>query len=174
MERDAGQLLMRSRRGDEAAAVALWEDHGPRLIAYVRVVLRDGHGAEDVVQQVFIEALRAPSATVAAVRDVPAWLTWLARRRAANHLRASARRARAERRSARGADGAAAARGGGSEIDALPRRAREVLVLRHGSGLTFAQMALALGVAASTAAARYEDAVRMLKERLGAAEVSRG
>lgn len=174
MSDDAAQLLARSRRGDEAAAVALWEAHGPRLIAYVRVLLRDPHGAEDVVQQVFIEALRAPSGAVAAVRDVPAWLTWLARRRAANHLRASARRARAERGSSRGAREAGSAGGEGSEIDALPRRAREVLVLRHGSGLTFAQMALALGVAASTAAARYEDAVRMLKERLGPPEVSRG
>lgn len=174
MSHDAAQLLARSRRGDEAAAVALWEAHGPRLIAYVKVLLHDPHGAEDVVQQVFIEALRAPSATVGAVKDVPAWLTWLARQRAANHLRACARRARAERREARNDRAGERPRERASEIDALPRRAREVLVLRHGSGLTFAQIALALGVAASTAAARYEEAVRLLKDRMGSPEVTRG
>ena len=166
------QLLERCRRGDEAAALAIWNLHGPSLIAYVRSITHRQHLAEDVVQQVFVEVLALPAPAVAAIRDPAAWLTIAARRRAANALRAEHRRERAERR----APSAQQPREHHAlaDLDRLGRREREVLVLRHTLGLSFPQIALTLGVATSTAAARYDAAMRTLCEFVSPSEVLRG
>ena len=167
------QLLVRCRRGDETAAHSLWSLHGPPLFAYARSITRRQHLAEDIVQQVFAEVLALPPAAVSAIRDPAAWLTLATRRRAANALRAQHRRDRAERTAARppqsrSQDDVL------DELERLDRRDREVLVLRHTLGLSFPQMALTLGVATSTAAARYEHALRTLRELVSKPEVLRG
>ncbi|MFZ4575126.1 MAG: RNA polymerase sigma factor [Phycisphaerales bacterium] len=167
------QLLIRCRRGDEAAALALWNLLGPPLIAYARSITRRQHLAEDIVQQVFGEVLALPQPAVAAIRDPAAWLTLATRRRAANALRAQHRRERAERHSAR----PPRPQTRGNALDDLERlgwREREVLVLRHTLGLSFPQIALTLGIATSTAAARYEHALRTLRELVSKTEVLHG
>jgi RNA polymerase sigma-70 factor (ECF subfamily) len=176
MQPDDRQLLLAMRRGHEASARLLWERHAPRLLAHARAILPGPGAAEDVVQAVMCRLLALPRARLAVVEDVPAFLAATTRREALNHLRAD-RRERARRI-------AAPARGWGpgsapvpdlhGALAALPRRWREVVVLKHLCGLTFGQMALALCANRNTVAGRYRAALARLRDLLGDAPVPEG
>jgi RNA polymerase sigma-70 factor (ECF subfamily) len=51
-------------------------------------------------------------------------------------------------------------------LDTLPEAQREVLVMKLWGGLTFPQIAVALGIPADTAASRFRYALARLRERL--------
>lgn len=170
------QLLLDTHRGSDAAARLLWQRFAPRLLAHAAAIVgRDS--AEDVVQAVLCGLLGLPRRRVAAVDDVPAFLAASTRRAALNHLRAyrresTRRRCLAERPTTPvphpddpSADPSTdeSLRAG---IDALPRRLREVVVLKHIGGLTFDQIAFALALNRNTAAGRYRSAISVLKELL--------
>jgi RNA polymerase sigma-70 factor (ECF subfamily) len=75
------------RRRDPAEVRALHEECGPAVFGFLRRALRDHAAAEDVFQQVFLEAWqRAPDYDPA--RGTPiTWLMTIARSRAIDHLR---------------------------------------------------------------------------------------
>jgi len=177
MTTDDRQLLMRTHRGDEASARALWDRHAPRLVRFALTILRSLADADEVVQGVFIEVLRLPAAQVRAVSEPGAWLALLTRRQALNHIRSVRRRRRHEgsTRSMAQAPRVTASSTAvpisdqdlSAALDSLPRRLREVIVLKHVCGLTFDQLALALGVNRNTAASRHRAALGMLRRALG-------
>ena len=75
------------RRGDPDAVRALYAEYGPRTLAEISDTLGDRNAAEDVFQQVLLEAwLRCDSydPTRASLRT---WLATIARSRAIDHLR---------------------------------------------------------------------------------------
>ncbi|MFA6046479.1 MAG: RNA polymerase sigma factor [Phycisphaerales bacterium] len=152
-------LLLRMHRGEAVAAETLWRRFGPRLVAHAAAIAHSD--AEDVVQGVFLDVMEMKRSECARVRDVAAWLVTLTRRGCLNALRAS-RRERARR--ARSVTGAKEVRYLGATSDllraceALPRRQREVILLRDILGLSFDQMQIALGVPRSTAASRHQAA----------------
>lgn len=160
------RLLLGVHRGDEASALHLHERYAAALTAYAAAIV--GDAAPDVVQSVFCRILRTPRATLAEVRDVGAWLVRLTRRTALNHLRTE-RRELARRRAI-----PEPIRRAPSDdpdeishlVDALPRRLREVVVLRHVAGLTFDQMALALDARRSTVSSRYDAAIVRLRRAM--------
>jgi RNA polymerase sigma-70 factor (ECF subfamily) len=173
MPRTDAQLLVAMHKGDETAARELWARHAAALVAYARSVLRWSGQADDAVQAVFCRVLELDRGTLAGVADGRAWLVSLVRREALNQLR-SLRRERARRRAASRVEATHdASRAGGADealeraVDALPRRLREVVVLRHRSGLSFDQMAEALGLNRNTAAGRYRRAMVELRSMLG-------
>lgn len=63
--------------------VALYRDHGPRLLRYLRRLTRDEEEAADLMQDTFERAMRA--GTVPA--DASAWLYRIASNAAIDHLR---------------------------------------------------------------------------------------
>jgi RNA polymerase sigma-70 factor (ECF subfamily) len=167
------------RRGDEGAARTLWSAHAPRLTAYAQAILArsDPASAPDIVQQVFLAALRISRAEARAVRDVPAWLLRLTRNLALNRVR-SLRRERARLATSRGALSLHPDQRNPESrldlpalIDALPRPLREVVILKHAGGLTFDQMAAALSTNRNTLASRYQKALTLLRERAKADRV---
>lgn len=171
-------LLLATHRGDEASARLLWARHGARLLAHARAILRQPGAAEDAVQGVLCRMLELPRSRLAAVGDVPAFLAAATRREAINQLRAS-RRESARRAAARPARDpgpalAPASRDLWAALDALPRRLREVVVLKHVGGLTFDQIALALEANRSTVAGRYRAALAALRSLLEPVTVPRG
>jgi RNA polymerase sigma-70 factor (ECF subfamily) len=167
------QLLLLTHKGNEPAARKLWARFAPRLLAYAGSI--SGAGAEDIVQSVFVSILSQPRSVIRSVEDPAAWLLILTRRAALNFLR-SLRRERSRRRE-RAAQAEQAARRAmpvfvdaealNAAVSSLPRRLREVVVLRHIAGLTFDQLAEALGANRNTTAARYREAMRRLRETLG-------
>lgn len=170
MPLDDRQLLLRTHRGDSVAAAALWSKHAGVLRAYARTVL--GHRAatdaeDDAVQSAFCRVLDTPEGTLAAVLDVRAWLLTLTRNAALMHLRSARReRGRRERATATRAGRASSHSGIQAAVDALPRRLREVMVLRHIAGLSFDQLAAAIGIPRSTVSSRYERALRTLRDAI--------
>lgn len=163
------QLLLRTHAGHEPSARELWARFSPRLLAHAGAIVGPDD-AHDVVQSVFCGILRIDRGRLARVTDPPAWLALLTRRAALNHLRAT-RRERA-RRATGGAISPAPAPDADADdalrraLDALPRRFREVVVLKHVAGLTFDQIALALGLNRNTAAGRYRAALGLLRSQM--------
>lgn len=171
MNDDDRHLLMRTRDGHEREARELWARHAPALLALASAVLGPGE-APDAVQSAFCRVLQADRATVRAVRDVRAWLVGLTRHVALNQRRESRRRAARQARACVRAsrDAAAPARDAGDALDAalwsLPRRWREVVILRHVGGMTFEQVAAAMGRSRSTIADWHAAAMDRLRERV--------
>ncbi|MFT3683697.1 MAG: sigma-70 family RNA polymerase sigma factor [Phycisphaerales bacterium] len=168
----AGRLIA-MHCGDGAAARALWEEHAGRLIALARAITGSNADAHDAVQEAFVAVLALSPAAVAGVEDEGAYLAGAVRSRALNLLRGAERRGRREEVASEvgGAGEPRALRlveeGEDEElrraVDALPLEQREVVALKHFAGLSFEQMAAALGVARGTAASRYYSAVEALR-----------
>lgn len=165
MKLDDRQLLVGITRGRDDCARELWARHGPALTALARAIV-GAHSAGDVVQSALCRVLECRPAQLQAVENVPAWLAALVRREAANHLR-SERRRRSRDSVPRCSQitPVAQAHDGNlwNSVEHLPRRLREVLVLRLIAGLTFDQLSLALGLNRNTAAARYRSALVSLR-----------
>lgn len=160
-------LLRRMRRGSPAAARTLWRDLSPGLLAHARTIVPDAD-AEDLVQQAFCAILDLDRASAREIADVRAWMHRVLRTRALNLLRSERRRRDRERGRAgpRAPAPPPASAPLADLIEALPTDQREVVVLRHGAGLTFDQIALATGVARSTLASRHRAAIDALRAAL--------
>lgn len=175
MNDDDRTLLIATHRGHEPSARLLWERHGPALLAYASSLV-GAADADDVVQTVMCSILTTPRSTLRKIDNTRAWLLRATRSAALNNIRSRRRRRTREQadhtplgmRKTQPPAGAlqrlepALA----SAIDALPRRLREPIVLRHLAGLSFTHLAAALGLNRSTAATRYEAAINELRKQL--------
>lgn len=171
-------LLRQTRRGDEAAARALYARLTPALISFARSILRDECLAEDAVQAAFCRVFRVRTSEVDRVESAGAWLARIVRREALTIMRGHKRMVQRHRRWADGRDptpalpppdeaiGSAELHELGARVYALPRRLGEVVVLKHVCALTFDQIAVALKLNRNTAAARYRSAMIRLREAL--------
>lgn len=166
------ELVRLIRKGDERAARELWARVGLSLLAVARAVLRDATAAEDVVQDAMCRLLELPRREVARIAEPRAYLACVVRRLALNEARGEARARKRERDTRRELEREATSEGYEAErvrraLTSLPDEMAEVLVLRHAAGLTFDQLAAALGENRSTVAGRYRRGVEMLEELLG-------
>ncbi len=162
------QLLIRTHKGDGPAAEALWARFSPRLWAYARAIVRNPETASDIVQTVFLQLLAQPRSTIRSIDDVTSWMVRLTRNVAISHFRSERRSSARLRRlpvpqNDVGPDGEPWLR---DALDAIPRRDREIVVLKHIAGLTFDQISLALRMNRNTAASRYRAAIDRLRNDL--------
>jgi RNA polymerase sigma factor (sigma-70 family) len=149
-----------------------WLDrHGPVLVLLARQWVPTRADAEDVVQEAFVRFWRDPHRAADPAAYLYAWV----KRAALDWQRGRARRARREAAAARPEgeplfDGPAELAERRAAIAAalgtLPAEQREVLVMKVWGGLSFPQIAEALGVSANTAASRYRYALAKLREQL--------
>ena len=139
----------------------------PGLVAYLRVVLRDGHDAEDVATDALVKAfqrwddgsLDSPTTWVFTVA------TNAGRRRLGRLGRATPVADppdRPDRRTAVGWDPDLVA-----AIRTLPNRQRTAIALRYVADLSQADIAAAMGVAPGTVAALLHQARTNLRQTLG-------
>jgi RNA polymerase sigma-70 factor (ECF subfamily) len=150
----------------------VWFDrHSAALILLARQWLPSRADAEDVVQEAFVRFWRSRHR----VAEPAAYLYACVKHCALDWLRGRKRQVRREEAHARPEAEAwfmdslvqderraaiEAALGG------LPENQREVLVMRIWGGLSFPQIAAALGISANTAASRYRYALAKLREQL--------
>ena len=88
--RDAGgemRLVARIRAGDQQAMSELYDRYSKVVYAVALRVLQDAAGAEDVLQDVFLQLWRNPDAFDASRGSLAAWLAVIARNRSIDRLR---------------------------------------------------------------------------------------
>ena len=162
--------------GDADAWQAWLNRHGPAMLLLARQWAGTRADAEDVVQEAFLRFWRARDRAA----DPAAFLYACVKRAALDLHRGGRRRARREETSA-SARGEATGAGPyftcplelqerraavEAALQTLPPEQREVLVLKVWAGLTFPQIAEAVGVPPDTAASRYRYALARLREAL--------
>ncbi|MDA1038770.1 MAG: sigma-70 family RNA polymerase sigma factor [Planctomycetota bacterium] len=157
--------------GDPAAFAALYDRLAGRLLSTARIMTASPADAEDIVHDLFVELARHRT-RLAAVTDLEAYVFTMLRH-AVSRCR---RRAAIDRRAVvaigrhRGHDGLTSAAPVAvpddqlqAAVAALPDAQREVVALRFHGGLTFAEIAAAMGTSLNTAASRYRYAIDKLR-----------
>ena len=169
------ELLTAFRAGDSRAFEALVRRYQSPVLAIARRFAKDRDDAEDLAQRAFINA--AGRAGGWRGGSFKSWLFRIVVNLAKNHLRDMARFDRSEeaRRAAAAVQASAHEQLEHAErqrivreaIARLPRRQREVLLLRIDGDLPFAEVAAALGITEVNAKVSFHHAVQRLKSWLG-------
>jgi RNA polymerase sigma factor (sigma-70 family) len=171
-----GELLRRfAAARDDAAFELLLRRHADLVWKVCRGVLRDDlHAAEDAFQATFV-ALAERARAIARHDSPAAWLFRVARHAALRTRKRRASRpleplpdalAAPSRPSAVSLEGAEHAAVLAEEVDRLPPRYREPVILCFFQGYTHAQTAARLGCAVGTVASRVARAKDWLRDRL--------
>lgn len=173
------ELLAAMARGDDAALAALYDRYRLILFGLIQRILHSRAEAEDVLQEVFLQAWQK-AADFDESRGRPfTWLVTLARSRAIDRLRSLGARDRLATASAReateevadAADDAILSEQ--SEIvrealKELPEDQRQVLLLAYFEGFTQSEIAGRLGAPLGTVKTRMRSGMMKLREILGA------
>ena len=159
---------------DESPQHADWrrwlEDQAPKFLLFARQQARSEADAQDLVQEAVVEACRRQND---AEPPPPALVFATIRRRAIDLARSEDRRAGRESAAAEPTpvawfDTSVEDRERNQLIqDAmsqLPKMYRQVLTLKVWGGLTFAEIAVTLGIPANTAASRYRYGLAELRK----------
>jgi RNA polymerase sigma-70 factor, ECF subfamily len=162
-------LVLRCQAEDDGAFAELVERYQPRLRYYLRKMLREGHAAEDALQDVWLDVFRGLP-RLADAGAFRAWLYRIARDRAFRELRK--RRAPPQPlEEVELVDGEA----GEAELtaddvvrvhaalDRLAADHREVLVLRYVEDMTYDEIARVVGCQVGTVRSRLHYAKRALR-----------
>jgi RNA polymerase sigma-70 factor, ECF subfamily len=162
------ELVRRIQAGDQELFAEVYELYFDRVYAYLRVMLRDRHEAEDATQQVFTQVFEALPRYQQRRQPFRAWLFVVARNYALSRLRKHGREQPTEeakldsRRNDAGFEAPPALSWVSDGdlvvlIERLPLPQRQVLVLRFMLGLSSAEVGEILE--------RSEGSVRMLQSR---------
>ena len=165
------ELLARFRAGDDLALDPLFERYEGPVFRFLFGILKDHHGAEDALQETFVQALRhADGVNPETFRG---WLFTVAHRQAVLSKRKSKRLpAQADELALLGlvdrdADDLAGraddARRIRELLDLLPDSQRAVIVARVFEGKKFREVAAALGCPLNTALARMHEGLKKLR-----------
>jgi len=178
-DRSADQLALAGlTRGDETALASLYDRHATGVYSLALRILQDVGEAEDIVQDVFMQAWRQASRYDARRGAVVAWLLTMARTRAIDRLRA--RRTRTQDVIDDGVtevsdpvalqDAMLLSREQVSRVRAalsqLPILQRVALELAYYEGLTHAEIAARLEEPLGTVKTRIRSAMLKLRDAL--------
>jgi RNA polymerase sigma-70 factor, ECF subfamily len=166
-------LVVRAQAGDEAAFAELIERYSPRLRYFLRKVLASADGAEDALQDVWLDVLRHLP-RLADPQALKAWLYRIARDLAFGRLRKAKRNEQpldeanvpdpaAEEENDFSAEDAARIH---AALDELPAEQREVLVLRFLEEMSYEEIARVVGCQLGTVRSRIFYGKRGLKRAL--------
>lgn len=171
-------VMTRVAAGDQTAFAQFYEATSRTVFGIVLRVLRDRAQAEEVAQEVYLEAWRTASRFDAGLGSAGAWLNTIAHRRAVDRVRSAERSTAREQRQAAAELNAempdvsdlVVDRDEGSRVRAalaeLPEAQRTALALAYYEGRTQREVADLLGVPLGTVKTRMRDALRKLRIRL--------
>ncbi|MFE5670283.1 ECF RNA polymerase sigma factor SigK [Agromyces sp. NPDC056523] len=172
-------LLIATAAGDRGAFSRLYDETAPRVYGLVRRVLVDAAQAEEVTQDVFLEAWQTAARFDPARGAAAAWLLTLAHRRAVDRVRSvHAARERDLRTGIRDVDVPVDEVAEAAEIAVEHDRVRgalaelgpaqrECLALAYYGGFTQSEIAARLGLPLGTVKTRLRDGMIRLRELLG-------
>jgi RNA polymerase sigma-70 factor, ECF subfamily len=165
---DDAELLARTARGDEQAFRALVDRHARYLYGIAHSMSGNAADAEDLVQETLIAALNSTFRGESAVRT---WLVGILVRRAGMLRRTKARHPTSPMEIEPPGSKPAATAGSDVRMDLtvmleqLSPEHRQVIILRELEGLTYDEMAEAIGVPRGTIESRLHRAREELRRR---------
>jgi len=176
---DLAELLARVATGDQDA-FALFYDRTSRIVfGIVLHVVRDRAQAEEVTQEVYVDAWKAAPRFDAASGAPNAWLNTIAHRRAVDRVRSSERRIQREQRVfvespddavVRDTSEIVVARDEGARVrtalSTLPEPQRDAVLLAYFEGQTHRDISESLQVPLGTVKTRIRDGLRRLRAQL--------
>jgi RNA polymerase sigma-70 factor (ECF subfamily) len=178
---DTARLVMRIQGGERDALAMLYMRYFDRVYAYLHLVLRDPHEAEDATQQVFLQAMEALPGYEYRGQPFRAWLFLIARNHALKQLSRLGRvdvtdpfdlSRQLEHDGFERGEPPALEWISDRElllfIERLPLAQRQVLALRFMLDLTHAQTAQLLGRTPNEVRKLQQRAMRFLRDRLAA------
>ncbi len=89
---DEESLVQRAKQGDETAFAQLYEEYFDKIYRYVTIRMGDKMEAEDITQQVFLNAIKAISSFKWKGVPFSAWLFRIAHNQVVDYLRKSKKR----------------------------------------------------------------------------------
>ncbi|MGH7856734.1 MAG: sigma-70 family RNA polymerase sigma factor [Candidatus Binatia bacterium] len=175
------ELIAEAALGNQRAFAALYDRHGAILLGLLVRILRDRSEAEDVLQEVFLQAWQQATSFDGARGRPSQWLMMIARSRALDRLRARDSRVRTVAEASREATepvrdtaGAVIASEEGLRVrralEAVPAAQRQVLRLAYFGGLTQTEIAATLDRPLGTVKTQIRLGLMKLRERLRADE----
>jgi RNA polymerase sigma-70 factor (ECF subfamily) len=178
-DRDTARLVTRIQAGDRDQFATLYQRYFDRVYAYLRLVLRDSHEAEDVTQQVFVEIFEALPRYERRRQPFRAWLFTIVRNQGVSQLRKSNRLdLTAPEKLLEQTDGTTTEGNGGRVIEwisdedlmlfveRLPLAQRQVLLLRFMLDLNANEIAKILERTPESVRILQHRALRFLEQRL--------
>ena len=171
-------LTARLAAGDDFALAEAFDRLGPAVYGAALRVLGEWTAAQDVAQDVFVELWTHPDRYDPAAGSLRTYLTVLARHRAVYMVRSELRRIARQERNER-LTPAQELRSPGDEVEAaeaagvvrsavrlLPDSQRQVVELAYFGGLSYREVALAVGIPEGTAKSRLRLALAKLESVL--------
>jgi len=153
-------------------------DHEKAVFALAYGKLRNTHDAEDVAQEVFVEAFRKAH-KLQNPKKVSAWLFKATTYRCKDHIRKMSRRERRELKYAGSDDHSVEMKfedeqGNGviEAVSVLPEKYRLPIILRHFAGLSYAEISGITGLSNTAIDTHLRTAKRKLRKMLS--EESKG
>jgi RNA polymerase sigma-70 factor (ECF subfamily) len=177
-------LILAMRTGDESALAALYDRHSPVILGFLMRLMRERADAESVLLETFLQASRTAERFDPHRSNVLSWLMMIARTRALDALRSTARQhalvplalddvpqaqmdqlhtGSDPQRALEQRDQEAAVR---SALLALPAQQREAIELAFFLGLTHPEIATRLGEPLGTIKSRIRGGLLKLREPL--------
>ena len=161
---------------DDGDLQPLIERHYPRVRRAALALCGDRWEADEVAQETFVIAIQS-TGRFRGDSEVSTWLYGICLRVHRNRLRAAARYARrlarlATSRSETDQNKSPDAGPLWAAVRRLPRKQREVVVLRYAEGLSLAEIAAAVDAPEGTVKSRLHHALKTLRERLAAGETA--
>lgn len=174
---DDDELMRRFCAGDEAAFDVLYGRHADRLLAFLRRMVGQRELAEDLLQTTFLSMVRSRGRYQPGTR-VSTWLFAIAANAARDALRRGRVRFVVPLESLAGREPVAetaesdppAARAVQQALGELPPDQREAVLLHKMHGLSFPEIADALGISVSAAKVRAHRGYEKLRQRLAGLE----
>ena len=162
---------------DPDALRELYDEHGRRLFGLILRILKDRGEAEEVLQEVFVQAWTRASTYTLGLGSPAGWLVGIARNRAIDRLRANSVRVRAveavpEPPPAETPEWRAAVgerqRGVQRALDALPFEQRELIEQAYFLGFTHSELAARFSLPIGTVKTRIRTGMLSLRGHLEA------